>query len=147
MGLAEHHVAFGGSFTVSLKTWHALLRDAEQFIERLDVPSLRGPAEARVERVETKGCAGARLNVARTTSTHLRLALQCLPGWYGAQPGVLREALTQNDLVSGDQITPLLSASGATLRCRRTARCYHSLAAIAQDVARARGLKTAAARA
>ena len=27
MGLAEHHVAFGGSFTVSLKTWHALLRD------------------------------------------------------------------------------------------------------------------------
>jgi creatinine amidohydrolase len=27
MGLAEHHVAFGGSFTVSLETWHALLRD------------------------------------------------------------------------------------------------------------------------
>jgi creatinine amidohydrolase len=27
MGLAEHHVAFGGSFTVSLATWHALLRD------------------------------------------------------------------------------------------------------------------------
>jgi creatinine amidohydrolase len=27
MGLAEHHVDFGGSFTVNLKTWHALLRD------------------------------------------------------------------------------------------------------------------------
>ena len=27
MGLAEHHVAYGGSFTVSLATWHALLRD------------------------------------------------------------------------------------------------------------------------
>ena len=27
MGLAEHHVEFGGSFTVSLSTWHALLRD------------------------------------------------------------------------------------------------------------------------
>lgn len=27
MGLAEHHVAFGGSFTVSLSTYHALLRD------------------------------------------------------------------------------------------------------------------------
>jgi creatinine amidohydrolase len=26
-GLAEHHVAFGGSFTVSLPTYHALLRD------------------------------------------------------------------------------------------------------------------------
>jgi creatinine amidohydrolase len=27
MGLAEHHVAFGGTFTLSLPTWHALLRD------------------------------------------------------------------------------------------------------------------------
>ncbi len=27
MGLAEHHVAFGGTFSVSLATWHALLRD------------------------------------------------------------------------------------------------------------------------
>ena len=27
MGLAEHHVAFGGTFTVSVATWHALLRD------------------------------------------------------------------------------------------------------------------------
>ena len=27
VGLAEHHVAFGGSFTLSLSTYHALLRD------------------------------------------------------------------------------------------------------------------------
>jgi creatinine amidohydrolase len=27
VGLAEHHVAFGGSFTLSLATYHALLRD------------------------------------------------------------------------------------------------------------------------
>lgn len=27
MGLAEHHVAFGGTFTVSVATWHALLED------------------------------------------------------------------------------------------------------------------------
>ena len=27
MGLAEHHVAFGGTFTLSLSTWHALLVD------------------------------------------------------------------------------------------------------------------------
>lgn len=27
MGLAEHHVAFGGTFSLSLTTWHALLRD------------------------------------------------------------------------------------------------------------------------
>ncbi|MGI9521012.1 MAG: creatininase family protein [Hyphomicrobiaceae bacterium] len=27
MGLAEHHVAFGGTFSLSLSTWHALLRD------------------------------------------------------------------------------------------------------------------------
>lgn len=27
MGLAEHHVAFGGTFSVSLATWHAVLRD------------------------------------------------------------------------------------------------------------------------
>ena len=27
MGLAEHHVAFGGTFTLSLATYHALLRD------------------------------------------------------------------------------------------------------------------------
>ena len=27
MGLAEHHVEFGGSFTVRLSTWHAVLRD------------------------------------------------------------------------------------------------------------------------
>jgi Creatinine amidohydrolase len=27
MGLAEHHVAFGGTFTLSLATWHAVLRD------------------------------------------------------------------------------------------------------------------------
>lgn len=27
MGLAEHHVAFGGTFTVSLNTWHSLLHD------------------------------------------------------------------------------------------------------------------------
>jgi creatinine amidohydrolase len=27
MGLAEHHVEFGGSFTVSVATWHAILRD------------------------------------------------------------------------------------------------------------------------
>lgn len=27
MGLAEHHVAFGGTFTLSLPTYHALLRD------------------------------------------------------------------------------------------------------------------------
>jgi creatinine amidohydrolase len=34
MGLAEHHVAFGGSFTVSLSTWHALLRDLCEAILR-----------------------------------------------------------------------------------------------------------------
>jgi creatinine amidohydrolase len=34
MGLAEHHVAFGGSFTVSLKTWHALLHDLCEAILR-----------------------------------------------------------------------------------------------------------------
>ena len=34
MGLAEHHVAFGGSFTVSLSTWHALLRELCQAILR-----------------------------------------------------------------------------------------------------------------
>ena len=34
MGLAEHHVAFGGSFTVSLKTWNALLRDLCEAILR-----------------------------------------------------------------------------------------------------------------
>jgi creatinine amidohydrolase len=27
MGLAEHHVAFGGTFTLSLETYHSLLRD------------------------------------------------------------------------------------------------------------------------
>jgi creatinine amidohydrolase len=27
MGLAEHHVALGGTFSLSLTTWHALLRD------------------------------------------------------------------------------------------------------------------------
>jgi creatinine amidohydrolase len=27
MGLAEHHIEFGGSFTLSLPTYHALLRD------------------------------------------------------------------------------------------------------------------------
>lgn len=27
MGLAEHHVPFGGTFTLSVATWHALLRD------------------------------------------------------------------------------------------------------------------------
>jgi len=27
MGLSEHHVAFGGTFTVSLATWHAILHD------------------------------------------------------------------------------------------------------------------------
>ena len=27
MGLAEHHVAYGGTMTVSLSTYHALLRD------------------------------------------------------------------------------------------------------------------------
>jgi creatinine amidohydrolase len=34
MGLAEHHVAFGGTFTVSLATWHAVLRDLCQSILR-----------------------------------------------------------------------------------------------------------------
>ncbi len=34
MGLAEHHVAFGGTFTVSLTTWHALLHDLCQAILR-----------------------------------------------------------------------------------------------------------------
>jgi creatinine amidohydrolase len=34
MGLAEHHVEFGGSFTVSLATWHAILRDLCQSIRR-----------------------------------------------------------------------------------------------------------------
>lgn len=34
MGLAEHHVAFGGTFTVSLATWHALLRDLCMSIKR-----------------------------------------------------------------------------------------------------------------
>jgi creatinine amidohydrolase len=34
MGLAEHHVEFGGSFTVSLATWHAILRDLCQSILR-----------------------------------------------------------------------------------------------------------------
>jgi creatinine amidohydrolase len=34
MGLAEHHMEFGGSFTVSLATWHAILRDVCQSILR-----------------------------------------------------------------------------------------------------------------
>lgn len=33
-GLAEHHVAFGGTFTLSLTTFHALLRDLCQSIVR-----------------------------------------------------------------------------------------------------------------
>ncbi len=27
MGLAEHHIAYGGTFTLSISTYHALLRD------------------------------------------------------------------------------------------------------------------------
>lgn len=34
MGLAEHHVAFGGTFTLSLPVWHALLRELCQSIVR-----------------------------------------------------------------------------------------------------------------
>jgi creatinine amidohydrolase len=34
MGLAEHHVAFGGTFTVTLDTYHALLRDLCRSIVR-----------------------------------------------------------------------------------------------------------------
>jgi creatinine amidohydrolase len=34
MGLAEHHVPFGGTFTLSVATWHALLRDLCQSILR-----------------------------------------------------------------------------------------------------------------
>jgi creatinine amidohydrolase len=33
-GLAEHHVAFGGTFTLSVATWHALLRDLCRSIQR-----------------------------------------------------------------------------------------------------------------
>lgn len=34
MGLAEHHVALGGTFSLSLSTWHAVLRDLCQSIGR-----------------------------------------------------------------------------------------------------------------
>jgi creatinine amidohydrolase len=34
MGLAEHHIAFGGSFTLGLATYHALLRDLVRSILR-----------------------------------------------------------------------------------------------------------------
>lgn len=34
MGLAEHHMEFGGTFTVSLRTWHALLQDLCESIGR-----------------------------------------------------------------------------------------------------------------
>lgn len=34
MGLSEHHVAYGGTFTVGLATWHALLRELCQAILR-----------------------------------------------------------------------------------------------------------------
>lgn len=34
MGLAEHHVALGGTFTISLTTWHALLHDLCESILR-----------------------------------------------------------------------------------------------------------------
>lgn len=34
MGLAEHHVAFGGTFSLSLDTWHALLKELCQSIGR-----------------------------------------------------------------------------------------------------------------
>ncbi len=34
MGLAEHHMAFGGSFTLSLDTYHALLHDICRSIQR-----------------------------------------------------------------------------------------------------------------
>lgn len=33
-GLAEHHVPFGGTFTLSLSTWHAVLRDLVRSIHR-----------------------------------------------------------------------------------------------------------------
>ena len=33
-GLSEHHVAYGGTFTLSLPTWHALLRELCQAIGR-----------------------------------------------------------------------------------------------------------------
>ena len=36
VGLSEHHVAYGGTFTVSLATWHALLRELCQ-VARLTV--------------------------------------------------------------------------------------------------------------
>lgn len=34
MGLAEHHVAFGGTFSLSLATWHAVLRDLCSSMQR-----------------------------------------------------------------------------------------------------------------
>ena len=34
MGLAEHHVAFGGTFSLSIQTWHAVLRELCQSIGR-----------------------------------------------------------------------------------------------------------------
>lgn len=34
MGLAEHHVELGGTFTLSLKTWHAVLHDLCHAIQR-----------------------------------------------------------------------------------------------------------------
>lgn len=34
MGLAEHHMEFGGTFTLSLRTWHSLLEDLCRSIQR-----------------------------------------------------------------------------------------------------------------
>ena len=34
VGLAEHHVAFGGTFSLSIQTWHAVLRELCQSIGR-----------------------------------------------------------------------------------------------------------------
>ncbi|MDQ4135628.1 MAG: creatininase family protein [Pseudomonadota bacterium] len=39
-GLAEHHVAFGGSFTLTLPTYHALLRDLCRSILRAGFPRI-----------------------------------------------------------------------------------------------------------
>ncbi len=40
MGLAEHHMEFGGTFTVSLRTWHSLLEDLCRSIQRHGFPKI-----------------------------------------------------------------------------------------------------------
>jgi creatinine amidohydrolase len=121
MGLAEHHMAFGGTFTLSLSTYHALLRDLCGAILRVGfkkilIVNAHGGNIAALNALTTDLAQELKAPIATTT-------LYSLPHETGAYAKILEDQKSVRHACEAET-SMMLAAFGDCVRRERIAEAF-----------------------